>query len=309
MITGYVHTADNYHKLKGPLRQPLGAEVVDGDVSGKIGRSNNSSDEINHVQGERVDGVALAQNARNLGSLLHVDKVKEIVDLMKGSDENVRRSDGLNIKVEAARGEVHHENQGTRLFAGANDEEDGRPLNPDTGDIDWKGEAHDTHQLDTRGSRTLKYKSNEIKKKKGFATAPSRPNLSNKKEVEWLEEYHGYSLKASVDDRFRIRHAPIPTSGAPWPMPQLYRVQRPVYLFRYDLVEFHAQGESCDILDFQFERIQKNAFGEDSDGRWRAQYAKYHSAQTQWRQIWQVNVTVLKECDSYPHLHMDESCE
>lgn len=59
-----------------------------------------------------------------------------------------------------------------------------------------------------------------------YPTAAPRPPPEARHEVEWFEEYHQFSLRASVDLRLRIRHAPIPMAGSPWPMPQKYRPSR-----------------------------------------------------------------------------------
>ena len=60
-------------------------------------------------------------------------------------------------------------------------------------------------------------------KKNGIIKGNARPPVSQKKDVVWFEEYHSFSLRASIDNRFRIRHAPIPAEGSPWPLPQFYR--------------------------------------------------------------------------------------
>jgi hypothetical protein len=141
-------------------------------------------------------------------------------------------------------------------------------------------------------------------KTRPFPTGDPGPKLSAKKEVQWNEDTHYYALKASTDTRFRVRHAPIPAKGTPWPLPQLYNSEETVFPVSEDF-QFHAIGETCDVLEFYFERIRRVIFGDaaedsDSDSRY-------------WRQATNVvhflNVTVLKECNELPSLEMDESCE
>ena len=149
-------------------------------------------------------------------------------------------------------------------------------------------------------------------------TPKSRPDVSMRKDVIWYSEYHSYSLRASIDDRFRIRYAPIPAPGTPWPKPQFYNSEHTVYFVNPFVFGFNSAGESCDVLDFSLQRVQRLMFGEalgeiggeDDEGvkmrrEWYAQRAVGVNA-TELRGI---NVTVLRECSGYPHLDMDESCK
>ena len=134
-----------------------------------------------------------------------------------------------------------------------------------------------------------------------------RPDLSSRKDVIWFPEYHGYSLRASVDNRFRIRYAPLPGEGSPWPMPQSYHSEAAfVYLINPFNLTFEVTGESCDILDFGIDRVRRNMFGQlnaaDSEP-----YARLF--QPFEKRLLHVNVTLFEPCERYPHLDMDEHCK
>jgi hypothetical protein len=114
--------------------------------------------------------------------------------------------------------------------------------------------------------------------------------------------------------RFKVRHAPIPASGSPWPMPRTYLPTRTTFkVLPGDLRFRMVGGESCDILERNFKRITSNMFGNaDSyeDVGTDAEVDNGPSRRGRARSIlrW-LNVTVLKECSEYPYLEMDESCE
>ncbi|ELU11062.1 hypothetical protein CAPTEDRAFT_228468 [Capitella teleta] len=140
-------------------------------------------------------------------------------------------------------------------------------------------------------------------KSRPFPTGDPGPKLSAKKEVTWHEDTHYYALKASSDTRFRVRHAPIPGKGTPWPLPQLYNSEAIVFPVSEDF-QFHAIGESCDILEFYFERIRRMIFGEPDGGAEDRSFGRQASSSV----VHFLNVTVLKECEEFPTLDMDESC-
>jgi hypothetical protein len=121
-------------------------------------------------------------------------------------------------------------------------------------------------------------------------------------------------IQASADMRFKVRHAPIPASGSPWPMPRTYLPTRTLFrIVPGDLRFRMVGGESCDILERNFKRISMNMFGDaekygdavpDADDDNRPSSRGRRRPVLRW-----LNVTVLKECTEYPYLEMDESCE
>ena len=66
------------------------------------------------------------------------------------------------------------------------------------------------------------------------------------------------------------------------------------------------------MLDFQFERIRRNTFGDEvekpddtnSNAGWGGADGDHL-----YKEIRYVNVTVLKECPKFPSLNDDESCK
>ena len=137
-------------------------------------------------------------------------------------------------------------------------------------------------------------------------TAKPRPKMEHKKQVDWFEDTHYYALKASPDNRFRIRASPIPQAGSPWPLPQLYRPSAAAYPIDLKSFEFRAVGETCEILEYSFDRIRKNTFGITKRYDSSVQFPNFYSSSTS-SSLRSLNVTVLKECDQYPSLDMDES--
>jgi hypothetical protein len=136
------------------------------------------------------------------------------------------------------------------------------------------------------------------------STVPPRVDVEVRKHVEWFDDTQYYALRSSPDSKFRIRYAPAPARGSPWPMPQVYQPTNVSYRVVTDgSFEFHSVGEQCALLDEAFGRFRRNVFGSD-------QIAVRHDdlSGTQ-SEIHSVNVTVLKECTQYPYLDMDESCE
>ena len=79
-------------------------------------------------------------------------------------------------------------------------------------------------------------------------TPKPRPPLQGRKNIDWYEESHSFALKASVDSRLLIRHAPIPLAGSPWPMPQHYDPDKRQFLLDPRTFKFQSAGEMCDIL-------------------------------------------------------------
>ena len=80
-----------------------------------------------------------------------------------------------------------------------------------------------------------------------FSTAPPLVDLAAKSKVEWFDDSQYYGLRASSDVRFKIRHAPIPEPGSPWPMPQLYQPSNISFRVSPHGFEFHSVGK-CIIL-------------------------------------------------------------
>ena len=137
-----------------------------------------------------------------------------------------------------------------------------------------------------------------------FPTAPSRVNVSLRKDVKWAYDSQYYALRVSLDTAFKIRQAPAPELGSPWPMPQLYNPSNKTFIINPFIFKFHSFGEPCDLLNYSFKRIKRNIFGDiDSvNYRWSNEKSKHMV------EITSLNVTVLRECADFPFLEMDESC-
>lgn len=134
----------------------------------------------------------------------------------------------------------------------------------------------------------------------------AKPNVdpSVRKHVMWFEDSQAYGLNATYDYRFKLRHAPIPRTGTPWPMPQSYLPSNISHLVNSDL-SLTVAGSSCPILHINFKRIRRNIFGaceEDSSGPNVFQMFGANIVRS-------VSVNVEKRCTKYPYLEMDESCE
>jgi hypothetical protein len=186
--------------------------------------------------------------------------------------------------------------------------------------IGEKDKAEHVDVLKTNKIKDTRSKTSQIKPTP-IPTAPPRPDPENKRQVQWFEDTHYYALKASNDDRFRIRHAPIPAPGTPWPMPQVYQPSDTVFHVDPQLFRIYPIGENCDILEHSFKRILKNTFLDynvDDVGSSRRSgflsgslFALEVDDETFSQSIvMSLNVTILKECDgAVPHLEMDESCK
>lgn len=121
-------------------------------------------------------------------------------------------------------------------------------------------------------------------------------------------------MQASADMRFKIRHAPIPASGSPWPMPRTYLPTKTTFRVIPNNLRFRmVGGESCDILEKNFQRIKANMFGDPeleddeldlSDSESGASRHGQRRSVVHW-----LNITILKECTEFPYLEMDESCK
>lgn len=120
-------------------------------------------------------------------------------------------------------------------------------------------------------------------------------------------------LKASSDMRFKVRHAPIPAQGSPWPMPRTYLPTRMTFgIVAGDLHFRMVGGESCEILERNFKRINMNMFGDltsyAEDASFRFDSGSSRRGRARSNLHW-LNVTILKECTEFPYLEMDESCK
>lgn len=136
------------------------------------------------------------------------------------------------------------------------------------------------------------------------STVPPRVDADVRKHVEWFDDTQYYALRSSPDSKFRIRYAPAPARGSPWPMPQVYQPTNVSFRVIADgSFEFHSVGEQCALLDEAFVRFRRNVFSID---QMTVRHDDLSGAQSE---IHSVNVTVLKECTHYPYLDMDESCE
>ena len=91
----------------------------------------------------------------------------------------------------------------------------------------------------------------------GSSPPAARPPRKLKETVEWFEGSHAFAYRASPDTRLLIRHAPIPRAGSPWPMPQRYQVLSQEFLINHKYFRMSAIGETCDILQFTFERVYR----------------------------------------------------
>jgi hexosaminidase len=179
---------------------------------------------------------------------------------------------------------------------------------PRSGQGQWDRNAFDESQRRWRVTQ---------RPSKGDATLPpptpgKHVELQAKKTVDWSYDTLSFYLRASSDMRFRIRHAPVPAFGSPWPMPQVYNPRSTIYrIFPGDFLFRMVGGEACDILEKNFRRISINMFGqldvtpvgnEAKSRYYRAASSEQRSPYIRW-----LNVTVLKECTDFPYLEMDES--
>lgn len=135
----------------------------------------------------------------------------------------------------------------------------------------------------------------------------AKPNVdpSARKDVMWFEDSQAYGLNATYDYRFKLRHAPIPRMGTPWPMPQSYLPSNVSHLVSSDL-SLTVTGSSCPVLHINFKRIRRNIFGAcEEDNSSGTNIFQMFGASV----VRSVSVNVEKRCTKYPYLEMDESCE
>lgn len=135
----------------------------------------------------------------------------------------------------------------------------------------------------------------------------AKPNVdpSARKDVMWFEDSQAYGLNATYDYRFKLRHAPIPRMGTPWPMPQSYLPSNVSHLVSSDL-SLTVTGSSCPVLHINFKRIRRNIFGacEEDDSSGTNIFQMFGASVVR-----SVSVNVEKRCTKYPYLEMDESYE
>lgn len=157
---------------------------------------------------------------------------------------------------------------------------------------------------------------NPVKSKRigqrAVATPKPKPDHASKYAVDWFPEIRAFALGASSDLQLKIRHAPLPDSGSPWPLPQIYRPLDVVFHLGNDF-RMLAIGETCDVLEFYMKRIYVNVFGDDlarnANGPGPAEERRESYQSVTLHTITHLNVTVLKECNEYPSFGMDESCK
>src|SRR6218665_814382 len=132
-------------------------------------------------------------------------------------------------------------------------------------------------------------------------TAHPHVDMSAKKFVQWFEDSMAYGLNSTYDYRFKLRHAPIPAAGSPWPMPQSYLSSNISHRVDPYSFSFQVIGNSCPVLHTNFKRIKRNILG-NSDQPTTSYWSKGLT-------VTSLSITVLKKCTRYPYLEMDESCE
>ena len=96
------------------------------------------------------------------------------------------------------------------------------------------------------------------------------------------------------------RPAKDQTNGAPWPLPQVYSPSD-VAIKVSKQFSFLAAGKDCDILEAAVARYSKLLFGEMA----RSDKLIFESSSV----LKSVSVNLIDDCEMYPHINMDESCE
>jgi hypothetical protein len=132
-------------------------------------------------------------------------------------------------------------------------------------------------------------------------TAHPHVDPSARKFVQWFDDSMGYALNSTYDYRFKLRYAPVPAAGSPWPMPQSYMPSNISHRVDPHSFSFQMIGNSCPILQTNFKRIKRNIIGNADPST-----SSYWSTGTT---VTSLSITVLKKCTRYPYLEMDESCE
>ena len=72
-----------------------------------------------------------------------------------------------------------------------------------------------------------------------FPTPPPSVNLSLRKDVTWAHDSEYYALRLTLNNGFKIKQAPVPELGSPWPMPQLYNPSDETYIVNPFTFKFH----------------------------------------------------------------------
>lgn len=132
-------------------------------------------------------------------------------------------------------------------------------------------------------------------------TAQPNVDISAKKFVQWFDDTMAYALNSTYDYRFKLRYAPPPSAGSPWPMPQTYMPSNISHRVDPFSFSFQVIDNSCPILHTNFKRIKRNIVGNSEKLA-----SSYWSSKLT---VSSLSVTVLKKCTKYPYLEMDESCE
>ena len=133
----------------------------------------------------------------------------------------------------------------------------------------------------------------------------SQPSKNILSKTKLLSKRNYFAIESGS---FPIKFSMLPTQGAPWPHPAIYRPEHHVNAVDLANLRFITQGESCDVLEFAFHRFRVNLFGQSGfDKQYNAQILnlKYSN----WTWIRTVNVTVITKCTPYPSLESREMCE
>ena len=95
------------------------------------------------------------------------------------------------------------------------------------------------------------------------------------------------------------QYAYCSTSGQPWPLPQSYSVT-PNWMPVTKNFNFEIVDKSCDILEAAVTRYAVMLFGNPSENTVRFSASSELSS---------LQVDLSNDCEAYPSLYMDESCE
>ncbi|XP_064640004.1 beta-hexosaminidase subunit alpha-like isoform X2 [Lineus longissimus] len=116
-----------------------------------------------------------------------------------------------------------------------------------------------------------------------------------------------FIIKVSNKDTFKVRRAPVPKFGSPWPLPQFYKSSPVIFMLDQESFQFRAVKQSCDVLEEAFKRYRRliiDHFGVTLGPTDQIERKLQQSGKVSL--LSQVDVAVTKPCTEYPSLEMNE---
>ncbi|XP_064649771.1 beta-hexosaminidase subunit beta-like [Lineus longissimus] len=118
-------------------------------------------------------------------------------------------------------------------------------------------------------------------------------------------------LSGENENKSSIRYGITPTVGMPWPAPKSMAISKTAFLLEAENFQFRTTGQDCDIiLEEAYRRYYGDIFYIHNDDRSTLRFAsrtRRPGSPLAMGLIEELDVNVLKVCEKFPSLGMDES--